>query len=282
MIPEFYYAVPWRASGIHPGSHAGAQAGTSLEFTGHVPFISHPDPRHLDLRASLRDPFGQLMTRTFRQRSAIPVFVLADLSASLGFRGVVAKRDILADFAAACAYSAYRQGDRFGFVGGDEAIRWELFLPCRAHKGAATELHQRLRQWSPAGGSAAGLREAVPHLGRSRALVFLVSDFHWPPEQIAGLLDGLARHDVVPVVLWDSGEFERLPRWGLAYVEDPETGGRRRLLMRPALREKFREAFAARRAELVRLCVMRGRAPFFIVDRFDPDALTRYFYAGLG
>jgi uncharacterized protein (DUF58 family) len=280
LISEFHYSVSWRAPGAHPGAHRSAQSGGCYEFAGHVPFTARPDPRHLDLRASLTDPFGQLLVRSFRQRSAIPVFVVADLSASLGFRGTASKRDTLAAFTAAAAYSAYRSGDPFGFVACDQAIRWDLLLPPRFHKGAAPELYERLSALTPAGRSAEGLHQAAAHLGRSRALVFLVSDFHFPPERVEALLSSLIRHDVVPVVLWDRAEYERLPAFGLVYVEDPETGERRRLFMRPSLREKFRAAFAARREALVRLCAQRGREPFFMVDGFDADDLTRYFYSG--
>lgn len=280
MIPEFHYTVAWRAPGIHPGSHRSGQLGGGHEFAGHAPFIANPDPRHLDIRASLHDPFGQPMVRQFRQRSAIPVFVIADLSASMGFRGTGSKLETLAQFTAAAAWSAYRQGDRFGFIAADESIRWDLLLPLRVHKGAAPELYERLRGLEPAGRSALALNEVALHLGKQRALVFLVSDFHFPLERLDGLLDSLTRHDVVPVALWDSAEYERLPNWGLVYVEDPETGEKRRLFMRPSLREKFKEAFAARREALTRLCARRGRAPFFVVDRFDAEALTRYFLAG--
>lgn len=280
MIPEFHYAVGWRAPGAHPGAHRSAQSGGGYEFAGHVPFLSNPDPRNLDIRASLNDPFGQLMVRSFRQRSTIPVFVLADLSASLGFHGMGNKLETLAQFTASAAYSAYRTGDTFGFLGCDDAIRWELFLPLRFHKAVAPELYERLRSFSPVGRSAEGLHHAARHLGKQRALVFLVSDFHFLLDRLDRLLGSLVRHDVVPVVLWDSAEYEQLPSWGLVYVEDPETGERRRLFMRPTLREKFRMAFERRRAKLVHLCTQRGREPFFVVDRFDADALTRYFYSG--
>ncbi len=282
MIAEFHYTVGWRAPGAHPGTHAGAGFGGGHEFAGHVPFLANPDPRQLDIRASLHDPFGLPMARAFRQRVAIPVYVIADLSASLGFRGISSKLATLADFAAACAYSAYRTGDSFGFIGCDETLREDLFLPCRFHKGAAPELHERLRGFPARGRSAEGLHRAAPRLGRQRALVFLASDFHFPLAQVASLLDSLVRHDVVPVVLWDSAEYGHLPPRGLAYVEDPETGARRRLFMRPGLREKFREEFAKRREALTRLCAARGREPFFVVDRFDADGMTRYFFSGLG
>ncbi len=278
MTPEFHYSVGWRASGAHPGTHRSGHLGSGHEFAGQVPFIANPDPRHLDLRASLHDPYGQLMVRSFRQRSAIPVFVVADLSASMGFRGMADKLENLARFTASAAYSAYRTGDPFGFVGCDEGIRSDLLLPLRLHKSAAPDLYERLRGLSPAGRSAEALCQAAPHLGRQRALVFLVSDFHFPLDRLDTLLSSLTRHDVVPVVLWDSAEYERLPPRGLTCVEDPETGERRRLFMRPSLREKFRTAFEQRRTALIHLCIQRGREPFFVIDRFDAEALTRYFY----
>ena len=83
---------------------------------------------------------------------------------------------------------------------------------------------------------------------------------------------------MVPVVVWDSGEYETLPRFGWAEVQDPETGQRRRLFLRPGLLQRIRERFAERKEELTQICVRHGREPFFLVDRFDPDAMTRYFY----
>lgn len=280
MIPEFHYRIGWRSPSARPGHHRSSQFGGGHEFSGHAPLVNNPDPRNLDVRATLHEPFGQLMVRTFRQRSTVPVYVIADLSASLGFRGVADKMGVLSAFTASAAYSAYRTGDPFGFIACDETVRSDLSLPLRWHKAAAPELSQRLSAFSPCGKSADGLHQAALHLGKQRALVFLVSDFHFPLERIADLLGGLIRHDVVPVVLWDSAEYQRLPNWGLVYVEDPETGERRRLLMRPSLRKKFRAAFAQRREELVKLCRSYGREPFFLIDRFDAEALTEYFLRG--
>lgn len=278
MIPEFHYHVNWRSPGIHPGHHRSAQHGGGYEFAGHAPLTTNPDPRNLDIRATLHDPFGQLMVRTFRQRSAIPVYVVADLSASMGFQGAASKTELLAEFTASVAYTAYRTGDFFGFIGCDSTIRWDLVLPLRWHKGAAPELLQDLKTLRPRGKSSDGLNEVAPHLGKQKSLIFLVSDFHFALDHLDTLLKTLVRHDVVPVVLWDSAEYDQLPSWGLIYVEDPETGARRRLFMRPALREKVRASFAKRRNDLGEICMLHGREPFFLIDRFDPDELTRYFY----
>jgi uncharacterized protein (DUF58 family) len=278
LIPEFHYQVGWRAQGGHPGHHPGIRPGGDFEFHGHIPLINHPDPRHLDVRATLADPFGELKVRSFRQRAAVPVYLLADLSASMGFHGQTRKTALLAMFAAAAAYSAYRTGDPFGFIGCDSDIRWDLSLPLRWRKGMAMELRERLLNFRPAASTARGLLEAAPHLGKQRALVFLVSDFHFPLAEAEEILDTFLHHDLVPIVIWDSAEFEKLPAWGLVHLHDPETGERRRLFLRPSLRDRLRERFAQRREELTRLCARYGREAFFIVDRFDADAMTRYFY----
>lgn len=278
MIEEFHYRIRWRAHTAHPGHHASNQPGGEAEFAGHVPLTSQPEPRNLDVRATLADPFGRLMVKSFRQHSAIPVYLLADLSASMGFAGRSRKLDVLADFAAATAYSAYRTGDPFGFFGCDENIRWDLAVPLRWHKGLAQQMRNGLAGFQPKGKGAQGLAEVAPQLGRQRALVFLASDFHWPLADLERLLEAFVHHDVIPVVFWDSAEYEDLPRFGLAEVRDPETGDRRRLFFRPALRKLILERYQQRRVELTNACRQFGREPFFMVNRFDADALTDYFY----
>ncbi len=278
MSGEFHYRVPWRTKGAHPGHHAGATAGEGFEFQGHVPLIAQPDPRHLDVRATLTQPFGQLMVKSFRQSSAIPVYLLADLSASMGFRGARRKIDLLTDFAAAVAFSAYRTGDPFGLFVCDDHIRRDLNIPLRWHKGLAAEMLTRLREAQAVGPNARGLKEAAPELGRQKALVFVASDFHFRDDELESLMDSLSHHDVVPVVLWDSAEYEKLPSWGWAELADAESGQARRMFMRPSLRAAIGDRYDRRRAELRHFFVSRGREPFFLVDRFDPDALTRYFY----
>src|SRR5574341_1204843 len=117
MIQEFHYRVSWHAATHRPGHHRGARAGAGFEFIGHAPLLAARDPRRLDVRASLADPFGEWKVRQFRQRATVPVWLVADLSASMGFQGRRRKLDVLADFTASLGYSAWRTGDPFGFLG---------------------------------------------------------------------------------------------------------------------------------------------------------------------
>lgn len=277
MTAEFHYRVGWRSHRAHPGHHRSNQIGGGDEFAGHLPLTSYPDPRNIDIHATLHDPFGQLMVRVFRQRSSLPVYVLADLSASMAFGAPRNKLNSLADFSAAAAYSAYRTGDPFGFYGFDRAVRWDWHLPLRWYKGMPRDFQRRLAKLAPTGRSSGGLAQLAPLLGRQRSLLFLVSDFHWPTGETESLLGTLIHHDVVPVVVWRDEEYTGLPSWGWITLQDPETGDSRRLFMRPGLRVRVHERFAERREELITACRRHGRRPFFLSDPLNTDGLSDYF-----
>ncbi len=278
MTPaEAHYRVPWRAGGHFPGHHASVQKGAGLAFRNHVALIDAPDPRRFDVRASLRDPFGQIQVRVYRQTSAIPVWVVADLSASMTFRGARRRRDVLADFVACLGYSAYRTGDRFGFVGSSDERTPPLLLPATMHRAASAALADRLRELPLTGRDSRGLLAAAESVGARRALVFLVSDFHFPLPLLEEVLASFAYHHVVPVILWDRYEYEDLPRFGLARVLDRELQRSRLLLMRPSLRKRIEERFAERRDTLHETFMRHGCRPLLLEDGFDADEVTRYF-----
>jgi len=276
---EFHYRVGAPALGHFPGHHRSTRGDSGFEFRGHASLLDAPDPRRLDLHASLRDPFGQWVVRVYSQRKAIPVVMVADLSASMGFEGTRRKLDVLADFAESLAWSAWRTGDSFGFIGCDDTVRADLFLPQSRSRAAGAPLAARLRALQPGGSSARGLVDAHRHLGRQRALVFLMSDFHLPPAELGAVLGHFAHHDLVPVVLWDPAEFTLGAARGLAAVSDPESGRERFVWWRPALRERWAALATARRAELLQVFRARRLEPLFVEGGFDAQAVTRHFHA---
>jgi uncharacterized protein (DUF58 family) len=278
-IRELHYRIAGMAVGQFPGHHRSRSGDTGFEFRGHAPLRDAPDARRLDLHASLRDPFGDWTVRLYSQRKAIPVVVVADLSASMAFEGRQRKLDVLADFTESLAWSAWRTGDSFGFVGCDERVRADLTLPQTRRRGAGIALARSLRGLQPKGRSARALRDAHRHLPRQRALVFLVSDFHLPLAELGEVLASLAAHHVVPVVLWQPVEFALSAAHGLAQVEEPESGMRQWLWWRPALRERWRAAHRARRESMLQAFRAQQLKPLFIEGAFDADAVTRHFLA---
>jgi uncharacterized protein (DUF58 family) len=274
------YRLRWRPGDAFIGAHPGRGDGAGGLFQRHVPLLRHPDPRRIDLRATLRDPMQELHVRQFAKRSAIAVIAVIDLSGSMGFVGRVQRMRVVAEFCATLAVSARRMGDRFGLIGCDASVRDDVFMPPMRHQGMEIEVFDLVMGAVPRGASAGGLFAAADRLPARRSLVFLLSDFLMPLPQVDRLLGALWRHDVVPVMVRDRGEEQDLPTRGLVELGDLETGRRRLAVMRPSLREAWRRAGEERRAALDHLFRQHGRAPFHLIDELDADALAEHLIAG--
>ena len=281
-VPEIHYRSAAPAQGQFPGAHRSRRGDSGFEFRAHARLHEAPDLRRLDLMATLRDPFGlacgNWLVRVHSQRMAMPVCVLLDLSASMGFEGARRRLDVAADFVESLAWSAWRTGDAFGFAGCGDDLPDELWLPPTRARGAAAPLVQRLRVIEPTGSTAAGLLQAAERLPRQRSLAFVLSDFHFGAPLRDALLARLALHELVPVVLWDTLEFTLGARRGLAQVQDPETGARQLVWWRPALRERWLARQQAGRLELLQALRATGARPLVIEGAFDADAVTRHFH----
>jgi hypothetical protein len=279
-MDEFRYKIAWRARSHLPGAHRSTQQGSGFEFVGHKTLIDGADPRRLDIRASIRDPFEQWQARVFSQRSAIPVVVITDLSASMTFQGKQDKWDNVCDFTRTAAWSATRNGDLFSFIACDDQVREDLFLPATLRKSAVLDLQDRLAQLRPAPRSGAkGLLEAHRWLPQRRSLIFLVSDFHLPLEMTENLLDSLRAHDVIPVVLWDPIERQVPQGRGLLRLQDSETGRHRLIWLRPSVRDRWEQELLEHQQALSRLFALHGRPPLMIESAFNADEITHYFHA---
>ena len=217
------------------------------------------------------------MVRRFNQRSQVPVYVLADLSASMAYRGHCRKLTVLADFVASLAFSARKTGDPFGFIGCGSEISEEWVLPLGRNLAGALELAGKLDEMLSGSADSRGLLEAGRYLSPRTSLVFLASDFYLPLPLIERVLTSLSRHHVVPLILRDSSE-ERAPdSFGLVRLRDIETGASRLLFVRPSLRARLERERASREDALHLLLMHRGLRPLVVEDSFRPDEVNSYF-----
>uniref|UniRef100_E1TEX8 Putative MxaS-like protein n=1 Tax=Burkholderia sp. (strain CCGE1003) TaxID=640512 RepID=E1TEX8_BURSG len=285
-VAEFHYRLPMRSAGVRPGSHRGASFGSGQEFAMHGRLFDYPDPRRLDLRASVRAARSEWLVRVHLQRAAVPVQVLVDVSASMRFGTHQTKLEVAADFVEALGYSAYRVGDPLGMLAFDERARDDLFMPPRSGRGIGNLLATMLREnarssvnavSSSGAGSGEALRRVASSIAGRQALVFLVSDFHWPLTALPAVLDLLVHAYVVPIVVWDAAEIAPPASGPLLAVSDAESGRQRSLWLSRSVRERWREGVARRRAELSATFGKRAIQPFFIESAFDPEAMSRYF-----
>lgn len=311
---EFHYRLPGRVGGQRPGSHRGSSIGAGQEFVAHMSLFHRPDPRRLDLRASLRTLNEGWLVRVNRHRAGLAVRAIVDVSASMIFGSQRPKLHVVADFLEALGLSAFRIGDAVGMMAFDDSERSELFMPARVSRGMGAIMASAVRAVADSPSRAAergsesrlpallpaaarraasehraltaragqtlggGLEEAASHLAGQQGLVFLVSDFHWALDGLNSVLDLLAHAGVVPVVVWDPAETAPPERNTLASLRDAESGERRTLWVRPKLRQDWLEGVVRRRSEINSFFASRGIQPFYIEGSFDPDALSRYFF----
>lgn len=277
---EIPYRLPWRSVGVRAGAHRGKLEGSGGYFRDFAPLLQRPDPRRIDLRVSVRDPFEGLYVRRFEQKSAVTVYALVDVSASMGFRGETDKMRLAADLVGVIAASARRAGDAFGLIGCAQEIVPELYVPATRTRGGEAEMVEILRSYVPQGSGTQGLIEAASLIGGRRKLVLLISDFYMSHEETEAVFGALSGHDIVPIVLTDTCEIEQLPRWGLLSLTDLEIGRRRLVVMRPSLREAWQRRSERRRAELRAVAARFGRAPFEVRDTIDWDGLGAHLING--
>jgi uncharacterized protein (DUF58 family) len=278
VVGEFHYRIPGRPFGTRPGAHASRAEGTSGLYRGLRPLLAHADPRRLDLRRSVTDPLGQWLARTMTERVAVPVYVVADLSASMAFGAGGGKRQTVAELAESAAQSAWRVGDPFGFVAADARVRESFTSPPMHSRAQGVRIAAALRATALEGRSADGLLDAARHLGRRRALVLLVSDFHFELAFTRRVLATLAGHFVVPVVVWDAAETAGAAPQGWIEVADSESADTRFLWLRPKLADRIRAAAAARRDSLTGLFRSLGLRPLYLDAGFSAERVTRYFF----
>ena len=100
-----------------------------MEFNRLVSLQQYPDPRRLDLRASIIDPYERWLVREFKQRSSVSVFAIVDLSASVRFHGLQNGKNLITKILTSVMNSVRRYGDRFGLIGFDNKFRQDWFMP---------------------------------------------------------------------------------------------------------------------------------------------------------
>jgi hypothetical protein len=294
-VQEFHYRLPNRVRSSRPGSHRGLTIGTGQEFVSHLSLYDRPDPRRLDLRASLRSLRDEWLVRVNRQRAGVSVYAIVDVSPSMSF-GAGSKRQQVGAFLESLGLSTFRAGDALGMLAFDSRERPELFVPPRIGRGVGSLLHERVRQFLDRQGDgrersrwdggarasgANGLELAAMRLAGREGLVFIVSDFHWPLEALNAALDLLMHSSVVPLVVWDRAEIEPPATNGFALLRDSESGARRSLWLRPSLRIRWREAVARRREQLEQIFATHFIRPLYLSGGFDAEAVSQYFLEGV-
>lgn len=273
----FFYRIPGRSGAHRPGAHQASTNGAGHAFHSHARLFDLPDPRRLDVRASLRAGRGEWLVRAYRQRAAITLRLLVDISASMQVGAPLRKLDIAAQIAESAGHSAFAVGDAVGLLAFDAAHREDLYFPVVHSRGAGMQMRLAIAACTPGRTAGCGLVETARQLAGRRELVLLVSDFHWPLTVMAEAMDMLSHAWLVPLVVWDRTELAPPPVDGFVTLRDAETGAATPVWVNARLRQRWAAQLENRRRALDALFGSRGLQPLYLDGGFDAAALSRYF-----
>jgi uncharacterized protein (DUF58 family) len=211
------------------GSYQSIFKGQGVAFSEVRAYEPGDDVRAIDWNVTART--GQAHVKLFAEERELTVMLLVDMSGSLdlGSRDVD-KRHLVARLVATFAFSAIRNNDKVGLIGFTDRV--EVFVPPRSGRRHVLAVVQRTLTHAPEqrGTRASVALEYFARLGRSHAVVVLISDFVDDGSRAdeAAFERALKlvrrRNDVIPVRVEDPLELD-LPALGLVAVEDLELMG---------------------------------------------------------
>jgi uncharacterized protein (DUF58 family) len=210
---------------LFSGEYHSVFKGQGIEFAEVREYLPGDDVRTIDWNVTAR--LGHPYVKQFVEERELTVLLAVDLSGSQrwGTR-LRLKSELVVEVAATLAMSAIRNNDRVGLLVFTDRV--ESFVPPRKGRRHVLRLIRDLLAFRPVG-RGTDLAAALAYLTRalrSRAIVFLVSDFQvsdgWPALERA-LRAAAFRHDLVALSVSDPVD-ARLPDVGWLEVTDPETG----------------------------------------------------------
>ena len=210
--------------GAVSGLHRSQFHGYSAEFSQYRHYRPGDDLKYVDWKLFART--DRVYTKQYRETTDMPMQLVMDASASMGFRGgnTVSKFEYARVLASALAYLVSSQGDAVGLAVFDDGMRQHL--PSRSGQPHLRRLLAALTGVAPARATAAApaLRRCVDFLKR-RGVVILFSDLYEEGAEFDAELRRATRagHDVSVFHVLTREEIE-FPYRGDLEFEDVESG----------------------------------------------------------
>ena len=179
------------------GTYLAKTKGRGMEFDEARHYQPGDDIRAIDWRVTART--GKTHTKVYREEKERPIFVLADLSASMHFGTQLLFKSVqVAHLASLIAWAARDRGDRIGGLIFNQQQHLE-FKPMTRQKAVLTLLHglMQLHKPDPSIEQKMTFSDAcarVRRLARPGSLVFLLSDFQQLDDVSRQHLSRISRH----------------------------------------------------------------------------------------
>ena len=203
------------------GEYHSVFKGRGMTFSEVREYQPGDDIRLIDWNVTARN--GSPFVKVFEEERELIVYLLVDVSASGEFGSIQQlKRDMGAEIAAVLGFSAIKNNDKVGLILFSDDI--EKYVPPKKGKSHVLRVIRELLYVKPKR-TGTSIKYALDYLlkvAKRRSVVFILSDFldddYWTSLKIVN-----RKHDLIGIRLYDPVEME-MPEFGLAKVEDPETG----------------------------------------------------------
>jgi uncharacterized protein (DUF58 family) len=203
------------------GEYHSVFKGRGMTFSEVREYQPGDDIRLIDWNVTARN--GSPFVKVFEEERELIVYLLVDVSASGEFGSIQQlKRDMGAEIAAVLGFSAIKNNDKVGLILFSDDI--EKYVPPKKGKSHVLRVIRELLYVKPkrTGTSIKNALDYLLKVAKRRSVVFILSDFldddYWTSLKIVN-----RKHDLIGIRLYDPAETE-IPEFGLAKVEDPETG----------------------------------------------------------
>jgi len=276
FMQEVEYVIDFKAENLRHGKWpaTGKFSGSGFLFGGYGNFFSHPDPRRIDFLATLKSPVFEPLVRIFKPLANIDVIMVADFSLSMRFGLPMSKIWQIAKLATLFGFTAYRFGDRFGFIGCDGGVKEDLFFPPVRSKTIGLEIGESLLDFSPTKSSADGLREAVNYLPKKKSLIIFISDFYMETGLIIDIIMSMSPHEIIPVIMRHGEERAWEKIFGFVSFGDIESAERKLVFISKKFIERFRAKTKENEKKIVGIFRESGWHPIILEpDKIDPEKI---------
>jgi uncharacterized protein (DUF58 family) len=258
------------------GEHHSVFKGRGMDFEEVREYVAGDEVRSIDWNVTARA--GRPFVKKYTEERELNILVMLDVSASGAFGSAAqSKRELAQEIASILALSATRNSDKVGLLLFSD--RLERYLPPRKGRTQVLKVVDEILNHAPQG---RGTRcvEALDIANRrlrTRAVIFLLSDFQLPSESPAALAEleralrqTRVRHDLIAVRIEDPRERE-LPDLGVLTLEDAESGELIELdTSSPAVRKAYRERAREHAARILHTLRAAG------ADALELDTSTPY------
>ncbi|WJG10629.1 DUF58 domain-containing protein [Aliiglaciecola sp. LCG003] len=194
------------------GSYLAKTKGRGMEFDEARHYQPGDDIRAIDWRVTARS--GKTHTKLYREEKERPIFILADLSASMHFGTQLLYKSVqAAHLAALTAWAARQRGDRIGGLIYNQHRHLE-FKPMTRQKAVLSLLHGLIDIHQPTQTDAGEFRFSdacarLRRLAHPGSLVFVLSDFQQLDEVAKQHLSRIGRHsEIIAYSISDPFEHE--------------------------------------------------------------------------